>query len=677
MRLDIERLKRINAIFMKDKSHAFMSHELLVPFANKTSAPRVGMWSKQILQVLDPVNPQPPRVASGYEREIGKYSTSYTQMDRDYKVIKKIVKYPNLPDMKYILVLQDKSGRSHVVERENVGKLSQKYCYPKNNTVIDSKQVGSIMREGEIIAKSNSYDNYMNFMQGRNGRTAYIGALGTFEDAMVLRKKWAKGYTTLHHNAVSASCNTNELFTNIYGDINSHKFCPDIGEKIANNKLLAIRKINTKNMYFDLSKQNMMKINYNSDDVKIASGTVVDIDIYCNSSMETIEKTENHQLIYYYKNQQRYYTEIKKTLGKIIKRNPLGYTDELSRMYDRAYELTSGKKITVDKSEFENLHLVFHIVEEHSIHEGSKLAGRYGDKGVVSVVWDDEYMPKDEYGNPMDVILSMIGPINRLNGGQFDEHFLGFYNENVVRVISKMTSIKQQTKYILNYLRLASPNDYKVLKDMWNKSTALEIQEDIRDTIENGLHITQAPFWDNLSFLDAMRLQQSYKFPRYNCTYNNGIKMNKPIMIGDRYWYCLKHTPKSKVSARSTGMLNQLNMPDKSKDFKKNRLLMSNTPQRQGEMENMALLMGNDVLPIVHMNRTYASDPRDREKLNRETIGGDPFNMDVNINFERQTAGNMVLSAQFKGMGHKLIKGRNKQKPLPKELKQHFRDLGI
>jgi len=139
---------------MKDKSHAFMSHELLVPFANKTSAPRVGMWSKQILQVLDPVNPQPPRVASGYEREIGKYSTSYTQMDRDYKVIKKIVKYPNLPDMKYILVLQDKSGRSHVVERENVGKLSQKYCYPKNNTVIDSKQVGSIMREGEIIAKS-------------------------------------------------------------------------------------------------------------------------------------------------------------------------------------------------------------------------------------------------------------------------------------------------------------------------------------------------------------------------------------------------------------------------------------------------------------------------------------------------------------------------------------------
>src|SRR6202023_2986735 len=66
------------------------------------------------------------------------------------------------------------------------------------------------------------------------------------------------------------------------------------------------------------------------------------------------------------------------------------------------------------------------VAKKRKISEGDKLAGRYGNKGVISKIVDEQDMTFLENGTPVDVILNPLGVLSRMNGGQILETHRGW-----------------------------------------------------------------------------------------------------------------------------------------------------------------------------------------------------------------------------------------------------------
>ena len=141
---------------MYDHSDKFMSNELLT-FANMISSSRINMMEQQLPQALMLLNPETPRVYTGYEHEVGKYSRSYYQTDRAWKIVHKISRYKNHPDLMYYLVVTDQNGMFDIIQRKPGESLTESYGFLNNCEVIDSKSQGNMIRRGEILYKSSNH----------------------------------------------------------------------------------------------------------------------------------------------------------------------------------------------------------------------------------------------------------------------------------------------------------------------------------------------------------------------------------------------------------------------------------------------------------------------------------------------------------------------------------------
>lgn len=354
--------------------HNFLAESLLSPNMNKCDCNRLQMFNAHIAQCIQLEDPQPPLVFTRFENQVGKYSSGYKRLKGNWKVIKKIHKNK----YNYVMIVQNLDTEEYdIVFRQEAQWLTEHYGCKINNYAIDKLQEEDEINN-KILYKDRNYDRNMNFQYGTNLNACFICYKGlTNEDAIVISETTAKRMSSYFVNKVQIPVNTNDILINYMGSKKFYKCFPDIGEEVKGGKVAIERRINYDNIITDLKDLQEIRDN---DTVFYSEGTVIDINIYCNSDYTVMENQEYNKQVYaYIMKQRRYYEEFVDFLNPIIEgKKTSNYSTELLYYYNRYKALLNNEKFNYQGKKFDNYIIEFTILEELPVSVGSKISGRYG-----------------------------------------------------------------------------------------------------------------------------------------------------------------------------------------------------------------------------------------------------------------------------------------------------------
>lgn len=596
----------------------------ILTFPNHINSSRTIMFSSHLEQAVVLKKPEFPRLFTNYENMVGKYSNSYYEAKTNFKVVDKIPKFnkEGLEDHIYTLVVHDESDNYYDIITKQAGEqLTEDYGYLYNNDVINSKRVGSEIHDGEILFKSVSYDNYMNYSYGVNAKTIYLIHNKTIEDAMICSESFAKKLVSSKIDSIKVTLNDNDLLGNIYGNNTTYKSFPDVGEKVKNSIITNVKRINYSEALYDLKQENLMKINYLNDKpfyVKhYKNAKVVDINIYSNKPIEELDNTYNSQIIQYLRLQDEYYKRINKVLGLIID-SGAKYSDDIAFMYKRSSDILDPEvKWKNDKSYFNHVVIEFLVESDSGVSVGSKLTGRYGDKGVLSEIIPDEKMPLLENGERVDLICNALGIINRENPAQLYEVELNFIANRVREKMATFNNLKDKRELLFKLIKMINPEQYNSMSSYYEELDEKGKIGFILDSEKNGIYIHQPPLWGNigLDVIDIIYKEFDW-IKRYECYvdfHDRKVKTLDPVVCGEKYIMKLKHDPLGKFSVCSMAHLSPTtDTPCKSMGSKNNVELYSKTPIRFGEMEINNMALNKNMTEMRRMVMMYASSTKAR-----------------------------------------------------------------
>jgi DNA-directed RNA polymerase subunit beta len=179
-----------------------------------------------------------------------------------------------------------------------------------------------------------------------------------------------------------------------------------------------------------------------------------------------------------------------------------------------------------------NQRVVVHIAQRRKITEGDKLAGRHGNKGVISKILPVEDMPFMEDGTPVDVILNPLGIPGRMNFGQVLETHLGW----IAKQGWKVEGVAKWADAIVAEMREGKPGT-KVATPIFDGASKDEII---------GLLDSTLPNRDGQKLVDSTGKAKLFDG-------RSGEPFPAPVSVGYMYILKLHHLVDDKIHARSTG----------------------------------------------------------------------------------------------------------------------------
>ena len=183
-----------------------------------------------------------------------------------------------------------------------------------------------------------------------------------------------------------------------------------------------------------------------------------------------------------------------------------------------------------------------YIAQKRKISVGDKMAGRHGNKGVVSRVLPVEDMPFLPNGRPLDIVLNPLGVPSRMNIGQVLETHLSLASKALGFNISTPVFDGASESDILDTLDLA--NDYVNMEwDEFYEKYKDSLREDVMDYL--GTHLEHRELWKGVPILrdGKVRLRDG----------RTGEYFDSPVTIGHMHYLKLHHLVDDKIHARSTG----------------------------------------------------------------------------------------------------------------------------
>ncbi|URQ72417.1 DNA-directed RNA polymerase subunit beta [SAR86 cluster bacterium] len=273
------------------------------------------------------------------------------------------------------------------------------------------------------------------------------------------------------------------------------------------------------------------------------------------------------------------------------------------------------------------------------IQPGDKMAGRHGNKGVISEIMPIEDMPHDENGNPVDIVLNPLGVPSRMNVGQVLETHLGAAAKGIGMKIDQMIKDKAKTDTLRDYLNKLYNSDAAIAEDLdsLNNSEIMVLAENLRD----GLPIA-TPVFDGAketqikSMLDDAGLSSTGQITLFDG--RTGKQFERPVTVGYMYMIKLNHLVDDKMHARSTGsysLVTQQPLGGKAQFG----------GQRFGEMEVWALEAYGAAYTLQEMLTVKSDDVAGRTKMYKSIVDGN-YSMDANIPESFN-----VLSKEIKSLG--------------------------
>mgnify|MGYP001212942126 FL=1 len=235
---------------------------------------------------------------------------------------------------------------------------------------------------------------------------------------------------------------------------------------------------------------------------------------------------------------------------------------KLKNQYDNAFEdinLRFDDKVNKIQQGDDLLPTVMKVVKvfvavKRRLMPGDKMAGRHGNKGVVSKIVPVEDMPYMESGKPVDIVLNPLGVPSRMNVGQILETHLGWScSELGDQIKSYLKNFENQFEKLKNKLKEIYGKDY--YENIISKLSKKEVFE-LVENISNGIPIG-TPVFDGASTKDITKMLDLAKLPTSGQTNlwdgRTGERFDRPVTVGTIYMLKLNHLVEDKIHARSTG----------------------------------------------------------------------------------------------------------------------------
>jgi len=184
---------------------------------------------------------------------------------------------------------------------------------------------------------------------------------------------------------------------------------------------------------------------------------------------------------------------------------------------------------------------------------GDKMAGRHGNKGVISKIIPVEEMPYTKEGTPIDIVLNPLGVPSRMNVGQVLEIHLGMGAKGVGEKINEMIELMKPIKEIKQFIKEIYHSDY--IDDFLKTASDDELME-LAKRLKNGVHVS-SPVFDGSKEEDIHRmltmvgLDKSGQMVLYDG--RTGEKFEQKVSVGYLYMLKLHHLVDDKLHARSIG----------------------------------------------------------------------------------------------------------------------------
>ena len=265
-----------------------------------------------------------------------------------------------------------------------------------------------------------------------------------------------------------------------------------------------------------------------------------------------------------------------------------------------------------------------YLAVKRRIQPGDKMAGRHGNKGVISEIMPIEDMPYDTEGNPVDIVLNPLGVPSRMNVGQVLETHMGAAAKGIGQKINKMIKDKAKADELKKYLDVLYNKNATIKEDLDSFNNS-EIQT-LAANLQDGLPIA-TPVFDGAKESEIKELLKLADLPESGQLTlfdgRSGRQFERPVTVGYMYMIKLNHLVDDKMHARSTGsysLVTQQPLGGKAQFG----------GQRFGEMEVWALEAYGASYTLQEMLTVKSDDVAGRTKMYKNIVDGN-YQMDANI----------------------------------------------
>ncbi|CAJ1771330.1 DNA-directed RNA polymerase subunit beta [Aeromonas salmonicida] len=646
----------------------------LIPFLEHDDANRALMGSNMQRQAVPTLRADKPLVGTGMERAVA--------VDSGVTVVAKRGGMIDYVDASRIVIKVNEDELLPGEAGIDIYSLT-KYTRSNQNTCINQRpcvMLGEPVMAGDVVADGPSTD-LGELALGQNLRVAFMPWNGyNFEDSILVNERVVQEdrLTTIHIQELACISRDTKLGPeDITADI------PNVGEaalsKLDESGIvyvgaevkggdILVGKVTPKGETQLTPEEKLLRAIFGekASDVKDSSlrvpngvyGTVVDVQVFTRDGVEKDKRAkeiEEMQL----KEAKKDLTEEFKILEDGIfgrSRNLLlaaGYSEDRLNKLDRTkwFELAiedEAKQIELEQiaeqhielkadfdKKFENkrrkiiqgddlapgvLKIVkVYLAVKRRIQPGDKMAGRHGNKGVISKICPVEDMPHDEYGRPVDIVLNPLGVPSRMNIGQILEVHLGLaakgIGEKIDRMIKEQRALHEMRDFLQQVYDLGEQDTKQV--DIAELS-----DDDVRTLVGNlrkGLPVA-TPVFDGAkeheikALLKLADLPESGQISLFDG--RTGNVFERKVTVGYMYMLKLNHLVDDKMHARSTGsysLVTQQPLGGKAQFG----------GQRFGEMEVWALEAYGAAYTLQEMLTVKSDDVNGRTKMYKNIVDGD------------------------------------------------------
>jgi DNA-directed RNA polymerase subunit beta len=287
------------------------------------------------------------------------------------------------------------------------------------------------------------------------------------------------------------------------------------------------------------------------------------------------------------------------------------------KAFEAKFENKRGKIVQGDDLSPGVLKMVkVYLAVKRRVQPGDKMAGRHGNKGVISTIVPVEDMPYLEDGTPVDVVLNPLGVPSRMNVGQVLETHLGWAAKGLGLKIGRMLESQQAVADLRGFIK-------RIYNDTGGQKEDIDSFSDkdlvaLAKNLARGVPIA-TPVFDGASEAEIKRLLEMADLPLSGQTHltdgRTGERFERPVTVGYMYMLKLNHLVDDKMHARSTGpysLVTQQPLGGKAQFG----------GQRFGEMEVWALEAYGAAYTLQEMLTVKSDDVNGRTKMYKNIVDG-------------------------------------------------------
>jgi len=282
------------------------------------------------------------------------------------------------------------------------------------------------------------------------------------------------------------------------------------------------------------------------------------------------------------------------------------------RLDDKKAKITAGDDLAPGVLKMVKVYLAV----KRRVQPGDKMAGRHGNKGVISTIVPVEDMPYLADGTPVDIVLNPLGVPSRMNVGQVLETHLGWAAKGVGLKIGRMLQAQAANAELRGFITQIY-NDTGGQKEDLSSLNDVELLE-LAKNLSNGVPMA-TPVFDGASEEEIKRLLKLADLPLNGQTHlfdgRTGERFERQVTVGYMYMLKLNHLVDDKMHARSTGpysLVTQQPLGGKAQFG----------GQRFGEMEVWALEAYGAAYTLQEMLTVKSDDVNGRTKMYKNIVDG-------------------------------------------------------